>query len=136
MCAANRVVRSCEACQKLSPETSAPSQLTKLIAHTQPLQQWSLDNVGPFHTTQGNLKFTFITVEYFTKWIEARAVSMITAKTTQKLFWQNIVCRFGVPFELTVDNEKQFDNQDFQKFCISIRTQAVFASSITHNPMG
>jgi hypothetical protein len=27
---------------------------------------------------QGNLKFTFVAVEYFTKWIEARAVSTIT----------------------------------------------------------
>jgi transposase InsO family protein len=31
---------------------------------------------------------------------------MITMKAAQKFFWQNIVCRFGVPFELTVDNGK------------------------------
>jgi hypothetical protein len=34
MCAANRVVYSCEACQKFSPRMGAPSQFTKLIAHT------------------------------------------------------------------------------------------------------
>jgi hypothetical protein len=78
--------------------------------------------------TQGNLKFAFVTVEYFTKWIKGRAVSTITAKTTQKFFWQNIVHRFGVPSELTVDNDKQFDNQDFREFCNSIGTKAVFAS--------
>jgi transposase InsO family protein len=43
-------------------------------------------------------------------------------------FWQNIVCRFGVPSKLTVDNDKQFDNQDFREFCSSIGTKAVFAS--------
>jgi transposase InsO family protein len=53
---------------------------------------------------------------------------MITAKTTQKIFWQNIVCRFGVSSELTVDNSKQFDSQDFQEFCSSIGTKPVFAS--------
>jgi hypothetical protein len=71
--------------------------------------------LGPRHCrapAQGNLKFTFVAVEYFTKWIEARAVSTITSKTAQKFFWQNIVCRFGVPSELTVDNGKQFDSQD------------------------
>jgi hypothetical protein len=57
-------------------------------------------------TTQGNLKFTFVAIEYFTKWIEARAVSTITSKTAKKFFWQNIVCRFGVPSELMVDNDK------------------------------
>jgi IS30 family transposase len=77
---------------------------------------------------QGNLKFTSIAVEYFTKWIEARVVSIITSKTTQKFFWQNIVCWFGVLFELIVDNGKQFDNQDFREFCNSIGTKTVFAS--------
>jgi transposase InsO family protein len=77
---------------------------------------------------QGNLKFTFVTVEYFTKWIEARAISTITSKAAQKFFWQNIVCRFGVPSELTVDNGKQFDSQDFRDFCFSIGTKLAFAS--------
>jgi transposase InsO family protein len=79
-------------------------------------------------TAQGNLKFTFVAIEYFTKWIQARAVSTITSKTAQKFFWQNIVCRFGVPSELIVDNGKQFDSQDFRDFCFSIGTKPVFAS--------
>jgi hypothetical protein len=37
ICTANRVTRSCEACQKFSPRSSNPSQFTKLIAHTWPL---------------------------------------------------------------------------------------------------
>jgi hypothetical protein len=40
-----------------------------------------LDIVGLLPTAQENLKFTFVAVEYFNKWIEARAVSMITSKT-------------------------------------------------------
>jgi hypothetical protein len=84
ICTANRVTRSCEACQKFSPPRSGhPSQFTKLIAHTWPLQRRGLDIVGPLSTTQWNLKFTFVVVEYFTKWIEARAVSTITSKTAQ-----------------------------------------------------
>jgi ribonuclease HI len=128
ICAANRVTRSCEACQKFSPHSGNPSQFTKLIAHTWPLQRWGLDIVGPLPTAQGNLKFTFVAVEYFTKWIEARAVSTITSKTAQKFFYQNIICRFGVPSELTVDNDKQFDSHDFRDFCFSIGTKLAFAS--------
>jgi hypothetical protein len=60
------------------------SQLTKLIAHTWSLQRWGLDIVEPLPTAQGNLRFTFVTVEYFTKWIEGRDVSTITSKTAQK----------------------------------------------------
>jgi hypothetical protein len=82
ICAANRVTRSCEACQKFSPRSGNPSQFTKLIAHTWPLQRWGLDIVGPLPTAQGNLRFTFVAVKYFTKWIEARVVCTITSKTT------------------------------------------------------
>jgi ribonuclease HI len=39
ICATNRVTRSCEACQKFSPRSGNPSQFTKLIAHTWPLQR-------------------------------------------------------------------------------------------------
>jgi hypothetical protein len=120
ICAANRVTRSCEACQKFSPRSSSPSQYTKLIAHTWPLQRWGLDIVGPLPTAQGNLKFAFVAVEYFTKWIEARAVSTITSKTAQKFFWQNIVCRFGVPSELTVDNTSS----------LTAKTSRIFASPL------
>jgi hypothetical protein len=87
VCEANQVTRSCEACQKFPPRTGAPSQLTKLIAHTWPLQHWGLDIVGPLQIVQCNLKFTFVVVEYFTKWIEARVVSTITSNTTENFFW-------------------------------------------------
>jgi hypothetical protein len=128
ICTANRVTRSCEACQKFSPRSGSPSQFTKLIAHTWPLQRWGLDIVGPLPTAQRNLKFAFVAVEYFTKSIEARAVSTIMSKTAQKFFWQNIVCRFRVSSELTVDKGKQFENQDFRDFRFSISTKPIFAS--------
>jgi hypothetical protein len=47
-----------------------------------------------------------VEVEYFTKWIEARPVATITSATIRKFFWQQIIYRFGVPKELTVDNGK------------------------------
>jgi transposase InsO family protein len=46
----------------------------------------------------------------------------------KKFFWQNIVCRFGVPRTLTVDNGKQFDSNKFKEFCTSIGTKLAFPS--------
>jgi hypothetical protein len=54
----------------------------------------------------GNYKFAAVVVEYFTKWVEAKPLWNITAGTLQKFFWQNIVCRFGMLKEVTVDNGK------------------------------
>jgi IS30 family transposase len=68
-----------------------------------------MDLVGPLPTTQGNYKYAVVVVEYFTKWIEAKSLIHITSEAVRKFFWQNIICRFGVPKKLTVDNGKQFD---------------------------
>jgi hypothetical protein len=69
-----------------------------------------------------------VAVEYFSKWIEANPLATITSVTVQKFFWQNIVCRFGVPKAITVDNGTQFDSEAFREFCEQIGTKIHFAS--------
>jgi hypothetical protein len=69
-----------------------------------------------------------VAVEYFSKWVEAKPLLSITSATIQKFFWQNNVCRFGVPHEVTVDNGKQFNSADFKDFCTYLGTKLCFAS--------
>jgi transposase InsO family protein len=69
-----------------------------------------------------------VAVEYFSKWIEAKPLATITSVTVQKFFWQNIVCRFGVPKAITMDNGTQFDAEAFKEFCAQIGTKIHFAS--------
>jgi IS30 family transposase len=92
------------------------------------LQRWGLDLLGPLPPTQGNLKYVVVAVEYFSKWIEAKPLATITSVTVQKFFWQNIVCCFGVPKAITVDNGTQFDAETFKEFCDQIGTKIHFAS--------
>ena len=87
-----------------------------------------MDLVGPLPTAQGNYKYAVVSIEYFTKWVEAKPLIKITSEAVRKFFWQNIICRFGVLKELTVDNGKQFDSQPFREFCRSIGTKLMFAS--------
>ena len=35
----------------------------------------------------------------------------------KKFVWRNIVTRFGVPYALVFDNETQFDNKAFKRYC-------------------
>jgi hypothetical protein len=102
------LIQKCENCQKCATVQKQPSSLTQLIQPTWPLQRWGLDLLGPLPPAQGNLKYVVVAVEYFSKWIEAKPLATITLATVQKFFWQNIVCRFGVPKAITVDNKTQF----------------------------
>jgi hypothetical protein len=92
------------------------------------LQRWGMNLVGPLLTAQGNCKFAAMAMDYFTKWVEAKALANITAPTIQKFFWQNIFCRFWVPRELTMDNGKQFDCYAFKEYCKTLGTHAKFLS--------
>jgi hypothetical protein len=74
------------------------------------------------------LKYVVVAVEYFSKWIEAKPLATITSTTVQKFFWQSIVCRFGMPKAITVDNGTQFDAETFKYFCDRIGTKIHFAS--------
>jgi transposase InsO family protein len=87
-----------------------------------------LDLLGPLPLAQGNLKYVVVAVEYFSKWIKAKPLATVTSATVQKFFWQNIVCRFGVPKAITVDNGTQFDAETFKDFCDQIGTKLHFAS--------
>jgi hypothetical protein len=84
--------------------------------------------LGPLPPAQGNLKYVVVAVEYFSKWIEAKPLAIITSTTVQRFFWQNIVCRFGVPKAITVDNGTQFDVETFKAFCDQMGTKMHFAS--------
>jgi hypothetical protein len=99
------LVQKCEGCQKCARDQKQPSSLSQLIQPTWPLQRWGLDLLGPLPPAQGNLKYVVVAVEYFSKRIEAKPLATITSVTVQKFFWQNIICRFGVPKAITVDNE-------------------------------
>jgi hypothetical protein len=122
------LVQKCENCQKCARDQKQPSSLTQLIQPTWPLQRWGLDLLGPLPPAQGNLKYVVVAVEYFSKCIEAKTLATITSATVQKFFWQNIVCRFGVPKAITVDNITQFGAKTFKTFCTQIGTKIHFAS--------
>jgi transposase InsO family protein len=113
---ASKLVTTCQACQKFSPNTQAPSKPSQLITLSWPLQRWCIDIVGPLAIAQGNYKYTVVVVEYFTKWIEAKPLVNIAATRLKRFFWQNIICHFGVPKEITVDNAKQFNCHIFKDF--------------------
>jgi hypothetical protein len=51
---------------------------TKSIILTWPLQRWGVDIVGSLPTALGNLRFAALALEYFMKWIEAKALAKIT----------------------------------------------------------
>ena len=59
---------------------------------------------------KGQVKFLLVAIDYFTKWVEAKALATITEAKIQSFLWKNIICRFGIPMTIISDNGRQFDN--------------------------
>ena len=75
-----------------------------------------VDIVGPLPRGKGQVKFLLIAIDYFTKWVEAEALSTITEAKIQSFVWKNIIFKFGIPRTIISDNGRQFDNQGFREF--------------------
>ncbi|KAK2997565.1 hypothetical protein RJ639_023672 [Escallonia herrerae] len=76
----------------------------------------------------GQRRFMIVAIDYFTKWTEVESLATITSAKCEDFFWKNIVCRFGVPRALVVDNGKQFDNNNFRTFCSNLSIDLRFTS--------
>jgi transposase InsO family protein len=77
---------------------------------------WGLDLVGPLKRTTGGFTHLLITIDKFSKWIEAHPITSIRYKQAM-LFFTDIVHRFRVPNCIIMDNGTQFTDKKFLDFC-------------------
>ena len=56
-------------------------------------------------------------IDYFTKWMEVEPLARVTEQNIRGFVWKNIICHFGIPRVLVLDNGRQFDNTPFREFC-------------------
>ena len=59
--------------------------------------QWGINIIGTLLIGKDQVQFAVIAVVYFTKWIEAEPLVMITEKKMENFVERNIVSRFGIP---------------------------------------
>ncbi|KAK3022349.1 hypothetical protein RJ639_047054 [Escallonia herrerae] len=120
--------RRCDKCQKFAPISHTPVVPLTCIVSPIPFAVWGMDLLGPFPMASGQRRFVIVAIDYFTKWTEAESLATITSAKCEDFFWKNVVCRFGVPRALVVDNGKQFDNNNFRTFCTNLSIDLRFTS--------
>ncbi|GKA32938.1 reverse transcriptase domain-containing protein [Tanacetum coccineum] len=125
---ARDMIRTCNDCQIHRPVPRNPQQPLTPITAPWPFYKWGIDIAGPFPEGPGKVKFLIVAMDYFTKWIEAKAVATITGNQVKKFVWDNIVCRFGLPGEIVSDNGKQFSDNPFKDWCEKLNITQRFAS--------
>ena len=109
--------KACNKCQRFGNVIRQLSEELTPIMASWPFAEWGLDIIGPFLITIKQQKFLVVGIDYFTKWVEAKALVTITEKNIWNFVWKNIICRYKIPRLLVSDNEKLFDNSALRDFC-------------------
>lgn len=81
------------------------------------MERIGIDCVDPLSTTENGNKYITVAVDYFTKYPFAFASSNIKAEAIADKLIDNVVCMFGVPWNLLADQGSNFESNIFRKFC-------------------
>ncbi|GJZ46735.1 reverse transcriptase domain-containing protein [Tanacetum coccineum] len=119
---ARDMILKCKDCQVHRPVPRNPQQPLTPITSPWPFYKWGID------IPEGKVKFLIVAMDYFIKWIEAKAMATISGGQIKKFVWDNIVCRFGLIGEIVSDNGKQFSDNPFKDWCEKLNITQLFAS--------
>ena len=128
-------VRSCTVCAaaKSSNQLRMGAESFSSIP-LQPFTSWAMDLIGPLPVTKGGNEWIVTWVDRTSKTIVAAAAleSGTSAKDLALLTFTNICCRFGLPVNLTMDNDPRFTSDLWKCLWVLCGTRLRFTSS--YNP--
>jgi len=124
-------IKKCKPCQKHGNLIHQKQEQLNFILSLWPFAKWGMDILDPFSTGKGQVKFLIVAIDYFTKWIEAKPLTTITAQQVQQFFWKDIICRYGVPHTIITDNGRQIIDKELAKFYIALGIKHI-TSSVEH----
>ncbi|XP_072081074.1 uncharacterized protein [Arachis hypogaea] len=76
-------VKTCDKCQKHASISTKPAEVLHSMKVSWPFHRWGLDILGPFPIAPGQVKFLLVSIDYFSKWIEAQPLARITAEKAE-----------------------------------------------------
>jgi len=117
-------VRKCEKCQKYADNINmAPTTLNLMFAPW-PFSMWGIDVIGAIEPKSSNgHRFILVTIDYFTKWVEAASYANVTRKVVTKFIKRELICRYGLPNKIITDNATNLKNQMMTELCEGFKIQ-------------
>ena len=83
-----------------------------------PFVAWGMDVTGPIEPKSSNgYRFILVAIDYFTKWVEAITFKAVTKKAVVDFVHSNIICRFGIPRVIIIDNAANLNSNLMKEVC-------------------
>nr|GEX16540.1 reverse transcriptase domain-containing protein [Tanacetum cinerariifolium] len=110
---AHDMIKFCDTCQrqgKISQKDEMPQNAIQVCKN---FDVWGIDFMGPFPSLRGN-KYILVAVDYFSKWVEAKAFPTKDARVLVK-FLKSLFSRSGTPRAIISDRGTHFCNDQFSR---------------------
>nr|GEV23293.1 reverse transcriptase domain-containing protein [Tanacetum cinerariifolium] len=91
---------------------------------------WGIDFMGPFPSSKGN-KYILVTVDYLSKWVEAKALPTNDARVVVK-FLKSLFSRFGTPKAIIGERGTHFCNDQFSR--VMAKYRVTYRLSTAYHP--
>jgi hypothetical protein len=100
------VVKGCQQCQLIKGTGSIRSgdEELKSIPVCDLFYRVALDTAGPLPETKSGNRYVLVVIDHYSKWCEAKAVADHGAKTAARFLEDEVICRYGVPRFVLIDN--------------------------------
>nr|GFA92103.1 reverse transcriptase domain-containing protein [Tanacetum cinerariifolium] len=105
------LIKHCDSCQRQAKVSQKDEMPQNFIQICKIFDVWGIDFMGPFSSSKGN-KYILIAVDYFSKWVEAKALPTNDARVVVR-FLKSLFSRFGTPKAISSDRGTHFCNDQF-----------------------
>ncbi|KAI5351582.1 hypothetical protein L3X38_004473 [Prunus dulcis] len=99
--------KKCDRYQQYKPIPNLHAEVYHMQNSPWPFMQWA---------APAKKEMMIVTTKYFTKWIEAEALSSTKEADVERFIWRNIICWFGCPQSLVTNNGSQFIGKQITAF--------------------
>jgi hypothetical protein len=113
--------KGCQDCQKFGNLQRAPASAMNPVIKPWPFRGWSIDLICQIYPSSSkNHKFILVATDYFTKWVEAIPLKIITSRSMIDFVKEHIIYRFGIPQTITTDQGTMFTSGELEEFAASM----------------
>lgn len=109
----NQWTKSCIACQKSKIHRHTKAPLGTFLPNNK-FHHVHMNIIGPLPPSNGYTYYLTI-IDRQTRWTQAIPLRDITTETVSEAFYNNWICRFGIPERVTTDQGRQFESNLFKQ---------------------
>lgn len=107
----------CEVCAKTKTPAKKPKAPLGKLGIGAPWDRLGIDILGPFPESEKGNRYILVVTDHFSKWVELFAVPNQSASTCADILVNEVIARFGCPYEILTDQGRNFESKIFTELC-------------------